>query len=169
MGTSIDINEARMHGIASAGIYTFDAQGRMTNKLAAVESAPTGVTTEVMGRVVTVTVDATAPACRVGYLNANGEYEVIDATVNADGSYNFAADKEATEIVIVVAGDTDGNGQVESTDVTALQQSILGKPESAADTAAEKLAGDLNGDGKLSIADLVLLNAASKDKIDIKW
>jgi hypothetical protein len=52
-------------------------------------------------------------------------------------------------------GDIDGNGGVTEADKDLLKDLI--KPDSRTSTAEEHLAGDFNGDGKLSSKDLVLL------------
>ena len=166
------IEEQESNGLVPVGSYKFDEQGRMVNSLVTLpkaEQTPDGVTATAQGGSITVTAASDTPACRVGYIGADGKYVVIEASKNADGTYTFAAEahgKTNVSVAIVVAGDTDGDGKVETEDVTALQQDMLGKKDAG---ATGKLAGDINGDGKLTIADIVLLNAASKGKTDIKW
>jgi len=166
------VNDAKHNGLVKAGTYTFDEQGRLIDKLVdvTVSDKISGVTTEVIGRVTTVTVADDTPACKVGYWDATNEkYVTIEATKNGD-KYNFAADKSADQVTIVVAGDTDGDGAVEASDAEELLKSILGKLASGEELSAEELlAADVNGDGKFTAIDAALINAAGVGVLKLGW
>ncbi|MBQ4141545.1 MAG: phosphodiester glycosidase family protein [Clostridia bacterium] len=146
--------------------YIFDAQGRLTNSLATPKpdaSIKDKVTTETIGKVVTVTVTTTGEGesakedftCKVGYVK-NGEYFTIEATENANGSYNFAAPENNLEIVIILSGDINGDGTVNDADSKALAESLLPGSTDVLDEA-EKWAADVNDNGKLNSADKILI------------
>ena len=82
--------------------------------------------------------------------------------------YDFAIPQNATEIKIVLAGDLNGNGQVDQEDVDHLKDSILGKNGKTL-TEEQKLLCDANGDGKFTAVDVALINAAAKGKIKLDW
>ena len=176
--TEVTVNESQGHGLVPAGTYHVDEKGRFTAPLIGKDNIDVPVSSlidketdiTVQGKVVTVEVDTAVPVCKVGYKDGE-KYVTIEATLNADGTYNFAAPAEATDIKIVILGDADGSGTVDATDIAALKNEILEKTEAGVPDVDEAgmLAGDVNGDGKVTALDLALINAALKKKIDLKW
>ena len=164
------VEESERNNLLPVDSYHFDSQGRLTDALVEVENNVSGVTASVMGKVTTVTAAEGTPVCKVGYKDGE-KYVTIEATLNSDGTYNFAAPTEATDIKIVISGDADGSGTMDATDIAALKNEILEKTEAGVPDVNEAgmLAGDVNGDGKVTALDLALINAALKNKIDLKW
>ena len=64
----------------------------------------------------------------------------------------------------VKLGDTNGDGDITTADVTILNAFILGKVELDEE---ELILLDINGDGKITTADVALLNAINKGKIQL--
>ncbi len=162
--TTVKVNEAQGHGYVPAGDYEVDEFGRLTKKLVEVETKIDNISTSVIGRVVTVAKDA--PVCRIGYFK-NDVYVALDATKNADGSYNFVAPKDVDDVVIVLSGDADGDGAVNETDIADMKETVLSGDLSLG--SPDDLAADVNGDGRVTAADIARLNAALKGKTDIEW
>ena len=127
------------------------------------------IITSVIGRVLAIQAETT---CRVMYKDADGKYHAIDAKLNSYASdnveYNFAVPSDAKEVVIVVAGDYDGDGTIEAEDVTDLQKSVLGK-DGATLTDNQKIACDANGDGEITAVDLLMMKAAQLGKKELDW
>ena len=103
------------------------------------------------GSVVTVTHTA---ACKVGYLE-NGAYKVITAVANADGSYSFTAPEGVTEVLLVVKGDVDLDGDVDIDDFIALARHI-GEVEFITDPAA-MFNADVDGKDAIGLNDFIKL------------
>ena len=154
--------------------YYFDSQGRMStsliNKDKAIDVTNTPVDKDninVTGRVINVTVteNDTSIACKVVYQIGN-TYVSVEAN-KTDLGYSFATEVGASSIQFVVTGDASGDGTIDDKDVTDIKNVVL----EAANTISEvgKLAGDVNGDGKVTALDLALINAAAKDKIKFTW
>ena len=105
-------------------------------------------------------------ACKVGY-RSQGEtsWQEIAATQNDDGSYSFVIPENATKCLLVVKGDYNGNGILETQDVDTLKNILLQKE------MGPKLlfVSDVSGDGKITALDLALINAASKNKLGFSW
>lgn len=168
--TDFDVTAARANGLVPTGKYDFDQYGRLVDKL-----IPDGIvknltkaelSTEIIGRVLTFN---HTEACGVGYLN-NGVYVALEALPNAYGSgYSYAVPAGAAEVVIVLRGDVNGDGKIETTDIEELKNVILETEKAEEVSEVGKLAGDVNGDGKLTALDLALINAAVKGKINLNW
>ncbi len=162
--------------------YAFDAYGRLTTALVSesiIKNTASATVTEIIGRVVTLT---HTMACKVAYKNAEGEYVIIDAMVNpyqtaaAEGEgtavqYNFAIPEGATEVKIILSGDVDADGAIDTDDTTAIYSTVLGKTDGGLDEGDNVVMAlaDVNGDGKITTADVALLNAARLGKKDLKW
>ena len=168
--TDFDVSETRANGLVPAGKYDFDRYGRLVDKL-----IPDGIvknltkaelSTEIIGRVLTFN---HTKACGVGYLN-NGVYVALEALPNAYGSgYSYAVPAGVAEVVIVLRGDVNGDGKIETTDIEELKNVILETEEAEEVSEVGKLAGDVNGDGKLTALDLALINAVAKGKANLDW
>jgi hypothetical protein len=113
-----------------------------------------------------VTVDYKQACVAVYKDTATGDYVVLKATKNQDGSYTYQAPENVAEVILAVKGDSDGDGTLTMADVENVQKLILGKQEYDAETT---VVCDVNGDGRVSIADLVLINAARMDKCTLSW
>lgn len=157
------LNETMANGYVTAGkTYSFDAQGRLTNALLTVTDKADS-TYSVIGRVVTVKNDV---VCKVGYLK-DGKYVTIEATKNADGTYNFAAPKDASEIKIVVAGDLNGSDTVSAEDRDTLAESLT--PNGADLTREQLLAADVDGNGEVNVVDRFLLALGASGNKGLEW
>ena len=166
VGQNIAVAENKALGIA-AGTYTFDQYGRLTNNLLTnvtiVNNTKAEIVTEVIGRVLTVKHTA---ACKVLYKNEHGKYVLADAMVNPYGTstfasngaseYNFAIEKGAKEIQIVLAGDLNFDGVVNEADEKLLADAL--NPNSNTKLSElQALVADLDGDGEITIADRAIL------------
>jgi hypothetical protein len=100
----------------------------------------------VSGNVVKVTHDL---ACKVGYLSG-GEYVAITPTANDDGSYSFAVPAGVTEVLLVVAGDVNGDGAITNIDALMILQAANDQLNLDASQFAR---ADLDGDGSLTAAE----------------
>lgn len=105
----------------------------------------------------TVTVTYSIP-CRVGYLSGD-KYVAVIPTQNGD-SYDFVVPDGVTEVILVVKGDVNGDGAVNSADVVLLSRSLvlpthkLYKPL----TATASFAVDVDNSTTINSADVVLLS-----------
>ena len=113
---------------------------------------------EVEGNVVTVT---NTDPCKVGYWDAeNNKYVAITATPNEDGTYSFTAPEGITEVLVVIKGDTNGDGKTNVLDITALSRSLLSENNVnyAALEVWQQFAADVNGDGNINVLDITALS-----------
>ena len=78
----------------------------------------------VSGNVVTTT---STSACKLGYLGTGGNYVAIAATENADGSHSYTVPDGVTEVLLVVKGDTNGDGSLSNADYARLNAVLLEK------------------------------------------
>ncbi len=121
---------------------------------------------EVLGQTVTVT---HGTACKVGYV-VNGAYVALPATEVSDNSYSFTAPKGVNEVLLVVAGDVTGDGVVDAKDTTRLTDAL--KPAGHADYKAldAKLtfAADVNCNGKLNAADLIMITRSLRPDVEVR-
>lgn len=157
-----DNGEDWSHGLVPAGkTYAFDAYGRMTTQLInagdiKTNTGSTAISTEVKGRALTITTTGDV-ACKVGYLQADGSYVAIDAAKNPyESGYNFAVPKDA-QIMIVIAGDMNGDGVVTVDDQAYLALVLTTPMMRSGLSATQTLAADVNGNGVINAADLLLI------------
>ena len=100
-------------------------------------------------------------ACAVGYL-VDGEYVAIEAVKNDDGSYSFTAPEGVNEVLVVVIGDIDGDGDVDEADIDLMAGSQM--PEGESLTAKQHFAADINRNGVVNSADRVWIARSLLDK-----
>lgn len=117
----------------------------------------------VSGNVVTTT---SANACKLGYLDTNGNYVAIAATANTDGSHNFTAPDGVTEVLLVVKGDATGDGKINNSDVTRMKAALLGKTTLS---ASGVFAADTTSDSKFNNSDVTRMKAALLGKTTLAW
>lgn len=168
-----EIIAGEFKNVIKPGMYEFDEQGRM--KKALVETVGDekieGCEVEILGRVVNVTATEATPVFKVGYVNEDS-YVEIKATVNEDGSYKYVVDGEAADVFIVVAGDANGDGKFDETDVAKLSAALTPLGQDLEEEAA--FAADINGNNRLNSADRILLARALLPEdhplhLDIEW
>ena len=116
----------------------------------------------VNGQTVTVTYDK---PCKVGYLGSDGKYVAIPA-VASGRSYAFTAPDGVTEVVLVIKGDVNGDGEIKKSDITRLNAAFLGKTSA---TAVQQFAGDIVEDGGIKKSDITRLNATFLGKTALTW
>lgn len=78
----------------------------------------------VNGQTVAVTYDK---PCKVGYLGSDGKYVAIPA-VASGSSYAFTAPDGVTEVVLVIKGDVNGDGEIKKSDITRLNAAFWERP-----------------------------------------
>ena len=116
-----------------------------------------GVNVEVDGNIVTVN---SAWACRVAYWDAETQrYVTLSGTMIDKDSYSFAAPDGVTELVVVVIGDMDQDGDLDATDNQKLAAALLAGEELENDPLM-LLVMDVNGNGKINSADRTLIARA---------
>lgn len=116
----------------------------------------------VNGQTVTVTYDK---PCKVGYPGSDGKYVAIPA-VASGSSYAFTAPDGVTEVVLVIKGDVNGDGEIKKSDITRLNAAFLGKTSA---TAVQQFAGDIVEDGGIKKSDITRLNATFLGKTALTW
>ena len=109
------------------------------------------------GNTVFTVVNGEDLACRVGVMNADGTVTRLACT-DANGLHTFTAPSGAV-IVIVIKGDFDLNGKLQSRDATYMRQYLLDLRTLNEETAAISLfAGDVVGtDNSVSSRDATLI------------
>ena len=118
----------------------------------------------VIGQTVTVT---SQNACKLGYLEG-GKYVAITPTDNGDGSYSFEVPEGITDVVLVIKGDINGDGEIKGSDITQLKAGCLGKLKTPL-TELQIFAGDIVSDGEIKGSDITQLKAAFLGKIELSW
>ena len=118
----------------------------------------------VIGQTVTVT---SQNACKLGYLEG-GKYVAITPTDNGDGSYSFEVPEGITDVVLVIKGDINGDGEIKGSDITQLKAGCLGKLKTPL-TELQIFAGDIVSDGEIKGNDITQLKAAFLGKIELSW
>ena len=149
------------HGDASGGTVTVE------------EAAVTGVTVtaypeslasaySVNGQTVTVTYDK---PCKVGYLGSDGKYVAISA-VASGSSYAFTAPDGVTEVILMIKGDVNGDGEIKNSDALKLNATLLNKTTM---TSVQTFAADVNADNAIKNSDSLKLNAVLLNKSTFAW
>ena len=115
----------------------------------------------VTGRTVTVTYPI---ACKLGYLEGD-KYVTITPTENGDGSYSFEVPAGIEEVLLVIKGDTNGDGEITTADAVKAQAAFLGHEVSA----ESAFAAEVTGDGEITTADAVQIQAVFLEKHTFEW
>lgn len=108
-------------------------------------------------------------ACVVAVKNADGSYtrvKAVSAGTTGTYSYTITDMTDGMEIFVMLAGDINGDGQVNASDVTMTRAASLGNME--LDDLPAMLA-DANGDGNINAADVTMLRAVSLDSYEFAW
>ena len=114
----------------------------------------------------TVTVDYDLP-CSAGYWDeAQQRYIAIPAVEGEDGGYSFTAPSGAEEVLLVISGDTNGDGRVTASDIARLNAHLKNKTVL---TAKELFAADVNHDGRLDDADKSAMSTAILGITSLEW
>lgn len=149
------------HGDNSGGTVTVEAAA-VTGVTVTAYSESLASSYSVNGQTVTVTYDK---PCKVGYLGSDGKYVAISA-VASGSSYAFTAPDGVTEVVLVIKGDVNGDGEIKKSDITRLNAAFLGKTSA---TAVQQFAGDIVEDGGIKKSDITRLNATFLGKTALTW
>ena len=116
------------------------------------------------GMTVTVEYDM---ALRAGYWDEESKtYIAITAVANEDGSYSFTAPEGVKEVLIVITGDTNGDGKITAPDIARLNAHLKNKN---AMTAKELFAADVNYDGLLDAEDKNVMTKAILSMKTLDW
>ncbi len=111
----------------------------------------------VSGRVVTVKYSL---ACKVGYLE-DDIYVAIDAEKNNDGSYSFTVPTGVTEVIVVVKGDANGNGEIDYQDATMTKSVYLELEDKDGNvyefSAEQSFATDVNNNDEVDYQDVTMM------------
>lgn len=99
-------------------------------------------------------------ACRAVYLDGN-EYVKLKAEKNPNGTYTYTVPKNQKEIILVLLGDLNYDGMVDSADTAVLGEAIKNGTQY---TPEQMLIADINENGKINSADRVLLARSLLDK-----
>ena len=148
-------------GDISGGTVTVEAAA-VTGVTVTAYSESLASSYSVNGQTVTVTYDK---PCKVGYLGSDGKYVAIPA-VASGSSYAFTAPDGVTEVVLVIKGDVNGDGEIKKSDITRLNAAFLGKTSA---TAVQQFAGDIVEDGGIKKSDITRLNATFLGKTAFTW
>lgn len=105
-------------------------------------------------------------ACVVAIVNSDDTYTRLTGTAE-DNAYKFTANSADDQIVVMVKGDANGDGEIGIADATQIKAAQLGKLTTL--TALQVLVSDLNGDGEIGIADATQVKAAQLGKLNIAW
>lgn len=149
------------HGDNSGGTVTVEAAA-VTGVMVTAYPESLASSYSVNGQTVTVTYDK---PCKVGYLGSDGKYVAISA-VASGSSYAFTAPDGVTEVVLVIKGDVNGDGEIKKSDITRLNAAFLGKTSA---TAVQQFAGDIVEDGGIKKSDITRLNATFLGKTALTW
>ena len=118
------------------------------------------------GNVVTVTFDV---PCKVGYLGEDGKYVAIEAAAveGQENTYTFTAPEGVTDVVLVIKGDANLDGEFTNLDVTIAKAASLGREVTFTDIGM--FAADMTNDGEFTNYDVTLLKAVSLGKYNYEW
>ena len=122
-----------------------------------------GVDYTVDGQNVTVYGDT---VCKVGYLS-DGKYIACPISSYTGGRHTFTVPDDIDEVVLVIKGDSDGNGVLSNYDVTLAKAASMGRP--VVFDAVQRFAADISGDNTFSNYDVTLLKAITMNRLENSW
>lgn len=99
--------------------------------------------------------------CRVGYLS-DGKYIAVAATANGNSGYDFIIPDEATEVILIIAGDISGDGVLDYNDKELYESAIMSDDSSL--SPEQFFAADVNVDDEIDIIDIILIAKSMLDK-----
>lgn len=116
---------------------------------------------EVEGQTITVYCDI---ACKVGYWDEDeGLYIALEATEIADGCYSFTAPEGVTEVLLVIKGDVNSDGEVDNQDATMTKSVYLELEDRNGDvytfTAEQMFAADVSDDDEIDNQDVTMIKS----------
>ncbi len=119
------------------------------------------------GNVVTVTYSV---PCRLGYLDGEGNYVAVSAVAveGSENTYSFTVPEGVEEVVLVIKGDANQDGEFTNLDVTVGKAASLGRTN-VPFTALGAFAADLSGEGEFTNYDVTLMKAASLGRYNLAW
>ena len=116
----------------------------------------------------TFSVSAERPCVLAVSYDGGQTYTRLTASANGDGSYSFDVNITDKNTILVCSffGDSNGDGDLNSGDVSRLNAGILHKVTLS---ALSKLVCDVNNDSDLSSGDVSRLNAVILNKVKLSW
>ncbi|MBQ4139903.1 MAG: dockerin type I repeat-containing protein [Clostridia bacterium] len=118
----------------------------------------------VSGNVVNVKFDI---ACKLGYWDAtSGKYVAIAAVANPSGGYDFTVPAGVTEVLLVIKGDANATGGLDSGDLPRIKAVLMGRLTL---TAEEIFAADANDTGTIDSGDLPRIKAVLMGRTSLAW
>ncbi len=113
----------------------------------------------------TVTVSSEVP-CRLGYLS-DGSYQAVEAQKNDDGTHSYTIPDGVDEVILVVMGDSDGDGSFTNYDVTLAKAAAMGRVQTLGPVA--EFAMDVSSDGEFSNYDITMMKAMIMGRVQSSW
>ncbi|MBO4819308.1 MAG: CHAP domain-containing protein [Firmicutes bacterium] len=117
------------------------------------------------GSKVTVTSDS---PCKFGYVDRNGDYVSVSASAveGEEDTYTYNVPRGITETMLVVKGDIDCDGEVTLNDFNLLKAAIKYGVEFDEEY---EFTADVNGDGKVTLADAAKIQAVAQNNSKLSW
>jgi len=104
--------------------------------------------------------------CKIGYKDASGNYIAINVEDAASEKHMYSIPMSVTEVLVVVKGDTNGDGKITLADATKTKAAFNNK---IVLTAEEVFAGNVNTDDKITMADATKTKAVYNNKSSFAW
>ncbi len=112
----------------------------------------------------TVTADV---ACVVAVSNDGGQTYTRLTAVGSGNTYSFTVNLTAdSQIAVVVAGDTNGDGDLDVSDAAKVKAALLGQAELG---ALGELAADVNYTNDMDVSDIARLKAVLLGEAELTW
>ena len=113
----------------------------------------------------TVTVSSDVP-CRLGFLS-DGIHLAVEAQKNDDGTHSYTIPDGVDEVILVVMGDSDGDGSFTNYDVTLAKAAAMGRVQTLGPVA--EFAMDVSSDGEFSNYDITMMKAMIMGRVQSSW
>lgn len=105
--------------------------------------------------------------CKLGYLNSEGQYVVLQVSKVNAGSYSYSIPADAQELILVVKGDIDGNGKLSVADFSQAKAAYTKKITLS---PIQLFAGNVDkDDDKISVSEFSRIKAVYNKKIVFEW